>query len=226
MNKSWVFISGASGKLSKHIAIYLAKQNYNLLLHYNSNTKNANSLINTLSKYNIECKLIKADFTKIESARIIINSVLKEYKPQIVLNTASTFKRIPFRIETIDNIQNSLNINLLLPYFIIQEFSKISSSACIINFLDRRIIQSSSPFAVYLIAKKQLSFLTKNIQLENDNRINAISLNVVELEDSDLTKIEKNIIMNKNKITKLSSVYKAIDYIISNKNLNNEVINI
>lgn len=63
MNK-FILITGASGGIGQAIALKLAKEGYNLYLHYNENNRSIENLLQELTIYNGEYIPIQADLSK------------------------------------------------------------------------------------------------------------------------------------------------------------------
>ena len=60
-------VTGASGGIGKAISITLAKEGYNIVVHYNKNEKSANELVQEIKKYSNAIS-VQADLSNLENA--------------------------------------------------------------------------------------------------------------------------------------------------------------
>ena len=86
--KKWAFITGASGEIGAAIAMQVAAQNYNILLHYNSNPPVIDEIIDqTKDLYGVAVDVIQADLSKDTDIKKIISS-LSSYEVEVFIHCA------------------------------------------------------------------------------------------------------------------------------------------
>ena len=78
ISKKTAIITGASKGLGAHIALYLAKSKFNLVLTYNSNKKNAEKIQNKISK-TVKSEIMKCDVTKFSDISSVVNKTTKHF---------------------------------------------------------------------------------------------------------------------------------------------------
>ena len=88
MNKT-VIVTGASRGIGREIAKTLAIKGYTVIANYNKSEKQIQELKQELNKKNIDIECFKADLSKREEAKILVQYVIKKYgKVDILINNA------------------------------------------------------------------------------------------------------------------------------------------
>ena len=167
--KNTALITGGSQRIGKTICEKLAKNNWNVVIHYNKSEAQAKSLKKKLENYNIKLHCVKADLSKdLELKKLFIKSKKKIGNINCLINNASTFE-----LDNINNIDKKkwdyhLNTNLWAPIFLIKEFVKNlpnKTTGNIINIVDQRVVNLTPFFTTYTITKSALWTLTQNLAL-------------------------------------------------------------
>ena len=123
--KNTVLITGGSQRIGKIICQIMAKEGWNIAIHFNKSEKKTKELSNSLKKYNIKTACIKADLSKEKELKKLFSKAKKNLGPiNCLINNASTFE-----LDSIDNINKKkwdyhMNVNLWAPIFLIKEFKK------------------------------------------------------------------------------------------------------
>lgn len=73
--KRYVLITGASGGIGKSTAIAMAKNGWNIYLHYNQNKEAIQQLMKDLEVYNVELIPIQADLSTDEGISKLLNNI-------------------------------------------------------------------------------------------------------------------------------------------------------
>ena len=123
--KNTALITGGSQRIGKMICLTMAKEGWNVAIHFNKSEKKAKKLSDLLKKYNIKTECIKADLSKEKELKKLFSKAKKNLGPiNCLINNASTFE-----LDSIDNINKKkwdyhMNVNLWAPIFLIKEFKK------------------------------------------------------------------------------------------------------
>ncbi len=229
--KQTALVTGASKRIGKAIAEYLAQIGWNVIIHFNSSEKPAKQLVETLSSKFLNQKfgMAKANLTNINEVIELVPKVVSEFgKFNLLINNASVFNEGYLNETSLEIFDSQLNVNLKAPFFLIRDFANYCKQGNIINIVDTRITSNKSNFAVYSLSKKALWELTKMAALEfaPEIRVNAIAPGVTlppAGEDKNyLNKLAQNIPMKKP--GGVEPILKSINYILENNYLTGQLL--
>lgn len=155
--KGTVLITGGARRIGAALAHGFSQAGYTIALHYRSSQEAAEALAKDLP----QCTLYQADLTDHGAAQALIERVKADH-PQLsmLINNASTFRRLPLPNTTDASLQEDIAINLLAPLHLMREFASKTVQGSIINMLDTAIHGHYPAYFGYLIAKKALAEAT------------------------------------------------------------------
>ena len=161
MNKVAIVTGGASG-IGLSIAEKLLKNNYQVIISYNSSTDSAKSL---LEKYE-NLDIFQIDLSNPENTQSLIDFAFSKYrKIDLLVNNAGVDLVKMINDTTFDDFDYVMNVNLYSPYFL----TKLATSSAVIGFppkiinrstifLSSRIFPVQEKFCKALIASESKSF--------------------------------------------------------------------
>ena len=207
MNKT-VLITGATSGIGKATAIVFAKNNYNVIINYNSSYDKAISLSNELEeKYGISTLCIKADVSSEEEVKAMAQKIKEKYsKIDVIVNNAGIAIDTTFEDKTVSNFKRILDVNLIGPFLVSKHLSKIMDKGAIVNVGSTNGIDSYYTYSLdYDASKAGLHILTKDLAVELSPRIrvNAVAPGWVntemtkDLEDNFRNEEESKIVLNR-----------------------------
>ena len=207
MNKT-VLITGATSGIGKATATVFAKNNYNVIINYNSSYDKAISLSNELEeKYNISTLCIKADVSSEEEVKAMANKIKEKYsKIDVIVNNAGIAIDTTFEDKTVSNFKRILDVNLIGPFIVSKHLSKIMDEGSIVNVGSTNGIDSYYTYSLdYDASKAGLHILTKDlaVELSPKIRVNAVAPGWVntemtkDLEDNFRNEEESKIVLNR-----------------------------
>ena len=231
--KQIALITGSAKRIGKEMVIYLAKNGWDLALHYNNSLDEVNELVTTIKDC---CNIftIQTDFNNLEKVEDLIQEVNKNFgQVSLLINNAASFHKDYFDNFDIGSLQKNMNVNFLAPSILIKNFYNQfrfnkALDVNIINIIDYSIHINSPNYYTYSLAKKALADLTKhNAPLLAPNiRINAIAPGYVipsETHDiDDFVNKTKNSPLKTS--TSIDEILQTIDYILKSKSLTGEII--
>ena len=162
--KKYAIITGSTRGIGKAIAERLLRDNYFVFINYSSDEKSKNEFLMNNKKYINKIICIKQSLDTYENAMEFCKKILKITKSidVIVLNCGTTDKT-PFGCITKESWEHIMNLNLNVPFYIIQYLSDY-----IKNDVGRIILMSSvmgkyphSSSLVYNVSKSGVDMLAK-----------------------------------------------------------------
>ena len=117
-----VIVTGASRGIGREIAKTLAKEGMQVIANYNKSEKEAKELQNELNNQNIHIDIFKADVSKREDAKKIVEYTLKKYgRVDVLINNAGISEYKIFTDETDEDWNKIINVNLYSAFVMCQE---------------------------------------------------------------------------------------------------------
>ena len=195
MNKVAIVTGGASG-IGLSIAEKLLKNNYQVIISYNSSTDSARNL---LEKYE-NLDIFQVDLSNPENAQSLIDFAFSKYrKIDLLVNNAGVDLVKMINDTTFDDFDYIMKVNLYSPYFLSKYVAKHMIDAKygnIINISSILGITGGSCESAYSISKAGLDGLTKSLAHEfgpSNIRVNSIAPGLIDTKmNSNLTTDEIN----------------------------------
>ncbi|WP_413513786.1 SDR family oxidoreductase [Myroides odoratus] len=164
MNNKLALITGAAKGLGRHIAIALAKQKIDLILHYNTSKKEMESLLLELEQYEISIFPVQLDFidgAKVESFFMEkINPILIKRDNKgldYLINNAGIYEFDYLNKITSDYIDKVFSINFKAPMLLIRDcMDKLNDHGRIINILSTTADRPYKRMIIYGASKAAL----------------------------------------------------------------------
>jgi NAD(P)-dependent dehydrogenase (short-subunit alcohol dehydrogenase family) len=230
MNKV-ALITGGAKRIGRAIALHLAKNGWDLAIHYNSSKE-------AISELELELKAIypnqrfasfKADLGAAEKAsELVANVVERMGSIDLLINNASIFDSSLLKNSSNDLILHHTMVNYIAPFILMRDFANSTKQGLIVNLLDTRITKNKSDYLAYSLSKKALFELTKMaaFELAPAIRVNGISPGaVLPPEDKDDAYLDQLALKTPMKTPSgLLAILKSLDFILDNQDLTGQVI--
>lgn len=229
--KNYALITGSADRIGKAVAIHLAKQGYNLILHYNSSKEKAQKLKDEIeSDYSgLKVELLQINFLQENDFNQIFQDLKKKkITIEILVNCASDFIKSNFKEEGSELLDKEMTINFKIPYLLTKAFAKVYGKGNIINFVDTKVTKNSTVYLDYILSKKLLKDFTRisAVELAPDIRVNGIGPGLIlppEGEDeSYLMNLAQNIPLKT--IGDLEEILKAVQFILDSKFFTGQIL--
>ena len=183
-------ITGAANRIGREMALGLAAQGVNIVVHYMNSYKEAEYVVEKAKTYGVRAAALKADLLNDSEVKELIPRAapLIETPLNILVNNASIFEYDNIETVSTESWDRHINSNLKAPLFLIQEFAKFVPDCItdsngenmpqgnIVNIVDQRVLKKTPEFLTYSLAKMGLWSLTQTAAqaLAPKIRVNAI----------------------------------------------------
>lgn len=198
-------VTGAAHRIGKAIALELARRGVHILVHYGSSAADATETVREIKSFGVDAFPVQADISQPEGVEAIF-AALKEHfnRLDILVNSAANFQQRDLLSVSLDDWQQTLNINLTAPFLCTQAAVPIMrhndpSGGVIINVLDKGALSPWPRYPHHSVSKAALWMLTQvsAASLGPDIRVNAVLPGPVmkpagtNMSDEDWVKIGK-----------------------------------
>jgi len=232
MKNKNLLITGAATRIGKAMAIHFAKRGWNIAIHYFKSSSKAKELKKNLEKNLIKVALIKADLKNPKQVKKIVNLAKKKIGPiNCLINNAALFEKDDIANFTAKSWNDHLNINLLAPTILTQQFARQSPKKTvsnIINIIDQRIFNLTPFFMSYTISKSGLQTLTKtmSMRLGPNIKVNAIAPGPTIKSKRQTNKHFKNQIKSTllKKSVRSEDICDTVEFLINNNSITGQII--
>ena len=152
-------VTGAAHRLGKVFALTLARQGFDIVLHYHHSQEAALETKAEIESTGRRVTLAQADLTnpiEIQSLVSIPESL------RVLVNSAAYMPSGNVEVLSLENWDQSLDLNLRAPFLLAQEASqKMSEGGLIVNISDVGAQKAWSRFPSYTVSKAALESLTR-----------------------------------------------------------------
>ena len=160
-------VTGAAKRLGRAIALSLAEQGADVVVHYRSSQDEAREVAEHIRAMGRRAWMVQADFTKpAEAERGVGEACTAAGGLDILVNSASVFldsRLADFRPE---EFLADIQVNALAPALIARRFAAQCRQGHVVNLLDCRIVDYDAEHVAYHLSKRMLHAFTKMMALE------------------------------------------------------------
>ena len=172
MERKVVLVTGSTRGIGKAIITDFAIKGYNVVINYKNSEFEAQILKQELEDtYNIEALIIKADVSKENEVKEMVQQIINKFgKIDVLVNNAGIAIDKEFEDRTVEDWQLTLNVNLIGPFLVSKyvgaEMLK-QENGKIINISSTNGINSFFPTSIdYDASKAGLINLTHNLAIQ------------------------------------------------------------
>lgn len=232
-----VIITGASKGIGKEIARNLALKGLKVIANYNKSEESIKELKRELEKQEIDIDIVKADVSKREEAKKLVEYTINKYgKIDILINNAGISEYKLFTDETDEDWNKVINTNLYSAFIMCQEVTPNminNKNGCIINISSIWGIVGASLEVLYSISKAGMNGLTKALAKElgpSNIRVNSIAPGIIKtqmisnLNKEEMEEIKKDIPLER--VGEASDIAKCVEWLVEDKYTTGQIISI
>lgn len=230
-SKRAALVTGSGTRLGAKIAVELAKDGYDIALHYHSSEYEAFETQKKIKKLGRECAVFQGDLTEISFINEIVRVAFSTFPHMnILINSASLFKRYEIRDTTPEDFDRLISLNIRAPFFLVKEFAKFCRSGNIINVLDAKTTMYQNTYSAYIISRRALADLTKLAAVEYAPNIRSNGICpgiIIPAEDESAEYVEKlkarNLLGSQGEYINIT---RTVKFLLDNDYVTGEIINV
>ena len=114
-----VLITGSSRGIGKSIALDLAKEDYNIVIHYNNGLEEAKKVEEEINKYNKNTMIVKCNLENENEIKSMVNAIINKFVSiDYLVNNAGIAIDTTFEDKNKENFIKTLNVNLIGPFLL------------------------------------------------------------------------------------------------------------
>ena len=179
INGSTALVTGASKRIGRAIAVALAQNGCNVVVHYFSSREEAAETRETIRSLGVTSEVVQADLASPEQCADLWQKTTEKLGavPNILINNASSFGRATLDETAVAEFDVTIAVNVRAPMLLAQMMARDlpePDAGKIVNINDRRRVYKSR-FA-YGIANASMSGLTRSLAAALAPRIQANEL--------------------------------------------------
>jgi len=173
-------VTGAAKRLGRAVALRLAEEGADVVIHYRSSAAEAQSAVAEIEKMGRRGFAIAADLSSVADIKRFFNEAAKQFgRLDILVNSAANFLPSSIISTTEEVWDASFDSNLRAPFFCAQAATPLlrRSKGCIINFADTGGLLGWPGYIAHSVSKAGVVMLTKVLAkaLAPEVRVNAIA---------------------------------------------------
>jgi glucose 1-dehydrogenase len=158
-------ITGSAKRVGKALAVALAEQGCNVVIHYGHSAQAAQQTATELQAIGIKAWTISTDLSDETAVKTIVPFAVEQAgQLDILINSASIFPPEDFLATTSATWDRNMMVNLKAPFLLSQAFARTlpkGQQGKIINLLDASAMRPQNHHFSYIISKVGLVGLTK-----------------------------------------------------------------
>lgn len=179
-----ILITGAARRVGRSLSLAVARSGGNVLIHYGTSLREAESLQQEISSLGRAAKLIQADLADPASVERLFEQAAALGPVDGLVNNASIFEPLDWQNTLLEDWNRHLMVNLTAPFLLSQAFAQalpVELRGRIVNILDWRAFRPGPDHLPYTISKAALAALTQSLAAALAPRItvNALALGAI-----------------------------------------------
>lgn len=229
-------VTGAAHRVGKAIALTLAAEGANIIVHYHGSEAAAQETVHEIKSLGVAAISHRADQSNPAEVAALFAAINAHFgRLDILVNSAGMFQKTDFLDISYEEWQQVLNVNLTGPFLCSQQAARLMLAqqppgGAIINIIDNSAFQAWPNFAHHSVAKTGILTLTKLLarRLAPTIRTNAVAPGPVLKEpgrsDESWAQVAANLPLQRNGTPE--DVGRAVAYLAREDFLNGAVINV
>jgi pteridine reductase len=179
-----ILITGAAKRVGRELALTVARNGGDLVIHYQHSQVQAESLCDEVTAVGRKAHLLQADLNDPAQVTALVRRASEFGVLYGLVNNAAIFGDLSWRTTHLDQWNQHLMVNLTAPFLLSQAFAELlypEGWGRIVNLLDWRALRPSADHLPYTVSKAALAALTQALAVSLAPRIsvNGLALGAV-----------------------------------------------
>ncbi len=182
LNGKTALVTGGGRRLGKEIALSLAYQGADIILHYFQSRQEANDTSEEIRLLGRKCRISSHNLTDAEFTEEWFGNLIGKFGcPDILINSASSYYEDTYQNMHVKKLQDSMNLHVYSPLVMIRMMYKTGKIGSVVNILDTRAADRDPFHASYHLGKRGLLSITSDLATEFAPvlRINAVAPGII-----------------------------------------------
>lgn len=170
-------VTGAAKRIGRHIALALAAEGMNVVIHYRRSEEEAQELRRTLMESGVQAWTIQADFRERDQLDgLIARVVAMAGELHLLVNNAAGFPPATVPELSFEGLLEPALVDAWAPFSLSRQFAEVVGRGSIIDLIDARVDGFDFRHAGYILAKHVLLAMMRMqaLQYAPDVTINGI----------------------------------------------------
>ena len=182
-------VTGGALRVGRSVVLALATRGYDLAIHYRSSGEAARKLAGEVRSLGRRAELFRADLSAPDASGDLADEVAASFGPlDLLVLSASTYRKELFREITPRGFAETLQVNLLAPFFLAQRIGadmQKRGHGQIVSLLDGSLDRPDPNYLAYQVSKAGLREATLALAraLAPEVRVNGIAPGAVLLPE-------------------------------------------
>lgn len=179
-------VTGAAKRLGRHLALRLAKEGADVVVHYHSSAAEAQAAVNEIKALGRRAVALQANLGKVSEIRRLVDEAGKHFgRLDVLINSAANFLPGSIISTTEEVWDASLDTNVKAGFFCAQAAAPLlrRSKGVIVNFADAGGLTGWPGYIPHSVSKAGVVMLTKVLAkaLAPEVRVNAIAPGTISM---------------------------------------------
>ena len=231
--KGFALVTGAAVRVGREIALFLAKQGYEVGVNYNQSGVSAEMVVEEIRMLGGMAESYQADLTSEEEILKIAQAIRdKEKRLTVLINSAGIMPRGTFLDSSHDMWEKTMGINLNAVWYLSKHLYQCleRNNGVIINIGESGVNKYWSNYPLYLVSKTALHKMSQLMAKEfaPNVRVNLIAPGLMqkseEMDDAIWADLVNKTPLKKEVAT--ADFLKTIQFCINNQSLTGEIITV
>ena len=175
-------VTGSVRRIGKAIALMLAEQGANVLIHGRRQSDEADKLISLMRKAGRRAAFVPYDLRDSDGSGQWFNQLSEKYGGvDILVNSACEYRQDSYDNLSSSGLNEAMAVQVLSPLAMMQVMKQSGCPGVVVNILDTRYCDRDRAHASYHLAKRGLHTLTRDLAMEYAPhiRVNAVAPGII-----------------------------------------------